>query len=102
MKEATWPGLVTKNKNKDKKTSKRNKQYEGTRHYVTPQKTYHSYGMFSSENYLDELQDTEFRRAITNLIKELEAFKENVNKQLNEFKENNNKCWNDIQESIST
>lgn len=67
-----------------------------------PQKAYRSYGMFSSENYLDEAQDTEFRRAITNLIKEFEDFKENVNKQLNELKENNNKCWNDVQESIST
>lgn len=45
--------------------------------------TYHSYRMFSSENYLNEPQDTELRRTITNFTKESKDFKENANSSMN-------------------
>lgn len=38
--------------------------------------------MFVNENYLDELQDTEFKRAITNFIKEFKEFEEDTNSSI--------------------
>lgn len=41
---------------------------------------------FSSGNYLDEIQNTEFKKKIINMIKELKKFKEDTSKHLNEWK----------------
>lgn len=43
--------------------------------------------LFSNGNYLDEPQDTEFKRTIMNLIKDAKAFKEDRSRELNELKE---------------
>lgn len=42
--------------------------------------------LFFNENYLDELQDTEFKRKIINTVKEFKNLKEGMN-YLNELKE---------------
>lgn len=39
--------------------------------------------MPANENYLDELQDTGFKRTIINFIKEFKTFKENSKEKLN-------------------
>lgn len=41
--------------------------------------------MFTIKNYLDELWDTELKRAFTKFIKELEEFKEDTKKQFTEI-----------------
>lgn len=41
--------------------------------------------MFIIKNYLDELWDTELKRAFTKFIKELEEFKEDTKKQFTEI-----------------
>lgn len=47
-----------------------------------------------SKNNLDETQDTEFKTAITNVLKVLRESKEGTNKDLNELKEDLNKLVN--------
>lgn len=42
--------------------------------------------MFANNNYLDELQDTEFKGTIINFIKYFKEFTEYTNKQFNEIK----------------
>lgn len=44
--------------------------------------------MFYNENYLDEPQDTELRRTVIMLIKEIKEFKEDTNQRLSKLKEN--------------
>lgn len=43
--------------------------------------------MLANENYLDELQDTEYKRTILNFIKESNAFKD-TKRQLSEIMKN--------------
>jgi hypothetical protein len=42
--------------------------------------------MIANENYLNEPQDTEFKRTIASFIKEFKEFREDTKKQLNEIK----------------
>lgn len=49
---------------------------------------------FSSENYLGEPHDREFKRVFMKFTKEFEYFKDNLRKQLNELKMDTNKCLN--------
>ena len=54
--------------------------------------------MFANENCLVELQDTEFKRTIINVIKEFKEVKEDPKKHLHEVKQEEfraNKCLND-------
>lgn len=44
--------------------------------------------MLANENYLDELQDTEYKRKFLNFIKESNAFKEDTKRQLSEIMKN--------------
>ena len=58
--------------------------------------------IFLSENYLDELQDTEFKRTLKIFIKELKGLKEDTQKQFSEIKEKEpecSTCKNDAQEN---
>lgn len=41
--------------------------------------------MIANENYLNEPQDTEFKRTIASFIKEFKEFREDTKKQLNEI-----------------
>ena len=43
--------------------------------------------MIANENYLNEPQDTEFKRTIASFIKEFKEFREDTKKQLNEINE---------------
>lgn len=54
--------------------------------------------LFFNENYLDELQDTEFKRKIINTVKEFKNLKEGMN-YLNELKEKRNKFLVKVQEN---
>lgn len=45
--------------------------------------------VFANEFYQDEHQDTEFKRAIINSIKELKEFKEDTKKHPSEVREKN-------------
>jgi hypothetical protein len=59
--------------------------------------------MLDSKNYLNELQETEFKRTIIDFIKELMEFKEEAKKKLNEIKEKErkNKCLRNAQENTN-
>lgn len=58
--------------------------------------------VFSNENYLDESQDTEFRKTSINLIRKVKKFKEEGNKHFTELQEDNNKCLSDVPENTNT
>lgn len=43
----------------------------------------------------DKPQNTELKRTIINITKQIKGFKEDINKYLNKFKEDKNKLLND-------
>lgn len=49
---------------------------------MSPIKTITPMNVFSNENYLDESQDTEFKTAIINFIKEFKESKEDESKYI--------------------
>ena len=58
--------------------------------------------MFDNENYLDEPQNTKFKRTIINFLKELKEFKDKTKNQLIEIKNKEHKknnCLTDVQET---
>ena len=55
--------------------------------YILPPKPPTPAEMFTNENYIDELQNAEHKRTITNFIKEFKGFKEDLKKQNNETME---------------
>lgn len=57
--------------------------------------------IFSSENYPDDSKYTELKRTITNFIKELMEFRENMKKHLNELKEGNSKHLSNAHENLN-
>lgn len=73
-----------------------------TKIFATPHKIHTGpLEIFSSENYPDHSKDTEFKRTITNFIKELTEFRENTKKHLNEFKEGSSKHLSGAHENLN-
>lgn len=58
--------------------------------------------MVPSENSLDETQDTDFKTAITNMLKELRESKEGKNNHLNELREDLSKSVDEAQENTKS
>lgn len=56
--------------------------------------------LFFNENYLDEFQDTEFKRKIINMVNEFNDLKEGMN-YLDELKEKRNKFLVKVQENTN-
>lgn len=58
--------------------------------------------MVPSKNSLDETQDTDFKTAITNMLKELRESKEGKNNHLNELREDLSKSVDEAQENTKS
>lgn len=53
--------------------------------------------MLCKENYLNECQNTEFKRAFINVIKTFKVFRKDMKTQLNELKESKSKLPSEVQ-----